>query len=381
MHHVRRRTNTPHTSRLRRLAALLIALPVAASFVVAQPTTVEATASPRGCDRWTSLSRPPDTIRVLRTRSNNVTTVSFRRYVLIVMAKEWPSYLPQSVVEAGAVAVKQFAWYHTLYTTRSSRGGCFDVKDGSGDQIFRPRNNRPSSDHYRAVDATWTTSLRKRGNFFMTAYRRGAKVRCGRDSNGNRLYAISAKHCAERHGYGWRQILREYYGNISFVEGGGSAAATRAVQAPAQVPTPGSSAVNSPTSNPIDQPAAPATNEMPDTAWTSPASTSPASPGDARTGVIPVIPPGKLAVDPASDPTWPDVAGVASPHRVHPAADPPAVPADTVTSDAAPPDVAAAVVQPGIQPVFDFRIALAAAVTVAIASAAFVINRRRAFVP
>jgi hypothetical protein len=189
-------------------------------------------ATPRGCERWHSLTRPPDTIRVLRTRSNNVQTVSFRRYVAIVMSKEWPSYLPQAVVEAGAVAVKQYAWYHALYTTRSSKGGCFDVKDGTGDQIYRPRNNRPTSDHHRALDATWGVSLRKHGNFFMTAYRRGAKVRCGRDSNGNRLYALSAKHCAERHHYGWRQILREYYGNVQFVEGGGGSGTRSSSYAP-----------------------------------------------------------------------------------------------------------------------------------------------------
>ena len=232
----------------RRIAALLIALPVAASFVIAQPPTgVYAQASPSGCARWHSLTQPPDTIRVLRTRSNNVQTVSFRRYVLIVLAKEWPSYLPQQVVEAGAVAVKQYAWYHAIYTSRSSRGGCFDVKDGTGDQIYRPRNNRPSDDHFRALDATWNVSLRKSGSFFMTAYRRGAKVRCGRDANGSRLYALSAKHCAERHGYSWRRILREYYSNVSFVEGGGGSSARRVVLTPTA--TPDSADQNAPSVN------------------------------------------------------------------------------------------------------------------------------------
>ncbi len=248
--------------RIRSLAALLIALPIAGSFVVAQPEPAYAQAS-RGCDRWHSLTRPPDTIRVLRQRSGRVDTVPFKRYVLVVLAKEWPSYLPQAVVEAGAVAAKQYAWYHTLYTTRSSQGGCFDVKDGTGDQIYRPRNNKPDSDHYRALDATWGVSLRKQGSFFMTAYRRGAKVRCGRDANGNRLYALSAKHCAERHGYGWRQILREYYRNVAFVEGGASASSRQSVMspaadapAPANVPAPEAAEAPAP-------PEAPAAPEAP----------------------------------------------------------------------------------------------------------------------
>ena len=271
--------------RIRRLGALLIALPVAASFVGAQPLDANAAEQPRGCNRWHSLTQPPDTIRVLRTRSNNVQTVPFRRYVLIVMAKEWPSYLPQQVVEAGAVAVKQYAWYHALYTTRSSRGGCFDVKDGTGDQIFRPRNNQPNYDHYRALDATWNVSLRKRGSFFMTAYRRGAKARCGRDSNGNRLYAISAKHCAERHGYSWRQILREYYGNVSFVEGGGGSG----VRADASAPTPGSAEQSAPQGT-TTSPTEPTAPSQP-TAPTAPAeATAPTAPTEPTEPTAPSTP-------------------------------------------------------------------------------------------
>ena len=65
------------------------------------------------------------------------------------MGKEWPSYLPQSLVEAGAVAVKQYAWYHAVYSSRAADGRCYDVRDGITDQLYKPGRARISSDHYQ----------------------------------------------------------------------------------------------------------------------------------------------------------------------------------------------------------------------------------------
>ncbi|MEX2547020.1 MAG: SpoIID/LytB domain-containing protein, partial [Chloroflexota bacterium] len=195
---------------VRPIITVALAAAVTASFIVAQPQSVAASAGP-SCSGWKSLTQPPRTIRVLRLASGRVQTVSFRKYIVTVMGKEWPSYLPQAVVEAGAVAVKQYAWYHAVYSSRSSSGRCFDVKDGTGDQLYRPGKARIRPDHHHAVDATWNVTLRKNGRFFMTGYRRGDKVRCGRDATGYKLFARSAVQCARR-GLGWREILRKYYG-------------------------------------------------------------------------------------------------------------------------------------------------------------------------
>jgi hypothetical protein len=207
--------------RFGRLIPLALALSLTAAFAVAEtPPAALGVAGP-SCSSHASLTRPPDTIRVLRRKSGRITVVNFRKYVVTVMGKEWPSYLPQPVVEAGAVAVKQYAWYHTVYTSRSANGRCFDVKDGTGDQLYKPGRARIRPDHYRALDTTWGVSLRKDGQFFMTGYRRGDKVRCGRDATGWKLYARSATQCAY-HGAGWREILRTYYGpSLSFVGDGG----------------------------------------------------------------------------------------------------------------------------------------------------------------
>jgi hypothetical protein len=153
--------------------------------------------------------------------------VPFKKYVITVMGKEWPGYLPHSVIEAGAVAVKQFAWYHALGRGRVSRSGqCFDVTDGIGDQLYKPNRSRIRSDHYSAVDATWGVRLLKHGSLFMTGYRTGNKGACGHDATGWKLYARSATRCAGR-GMGYLQILRIYYGpGLTIVNGGGAGGGT-----------------------------------------------------------------------------------------------------------------------------------------------------------
>ena len=229
-----------------RLLAVALALPMAAIVGSFNAAPVAAAGS---CSSHASLSHPPSSIRVL-TRPGRVITVPFRRYVVTVMGKEWPSYLPQAVVEAGAVAVKQYAWYHTVYSSRSSNGRCFDVKDGTSDQLYKPSRARIHPDHYRALDATWNVSLRKNGRLFMTGYRRGDKVACGRDATGYKLFARSAVMCA-RSGLGFRDILRKYYNpGLTLVGSGGDSAPRVAVPAPAPAAAAVTQAVSSARSTP-----------------------------------------------------------------------------------------------------------------------------------
>ncbi|MEO6350366.1 MAG: SpoIID/LytB domain-containing protein [Candidatus Limnocylindrales bacterium] len=202
-----------------------MAVPLAVSFIAISAVPVAGKASPRDCSSWTSLTQPPRTIRVLRRKSNRVEVVDFKKYVITVMGKEWPSYLPMPVVAAGAVAVKQYAWYHTIYTSRASDGRCFDVKDGTGDQLYKPNRARVRPDHHVAIDMTWGVTLRKQGRFLMTGYRRGGKARCGRDATGYKLFAKSAIRCAEK-GWGWQQILKTYYGPGVELVGTGSGGGT-----------------------------------------------------------------------------------------------------------------------------------------------------------
>ena len=140
-------------------------------------------------------------------------TVNFQRYVVTVMGKEWPSYLPYQVLEAGAVAVKQYGWYHALngHQKVSRRGDCYDVIDTTRDQLYKPHKARIRADQRSAVNLTWGTSLIKAGRFLMTGYRRGLKRSCGHDATGFKLFARSATKCA-RGGHDWLSILQIYYG-------------------------------------------------------------------------------------------------------------------------------------------------------------------------
>jgi hypothetical protein len=172
---------------------------------------------------WTSRTQPPPTIRVLNSRTGGVWVVDFRDYVGWVMASgEFPTSDPMPVLEAGATAVKQYGWYYALkghhrsdYRTRS--GVCYDVRDDTRDQLFKPVFANPTDKQLRAVAATWGLTLRKHGRFFLTGYRYGGNVACGSDADGWKLYERSMVRCAQQ-GWNARKIqLRYYQPGVDFV--------------------------------------------------------------------------------------------------------------------------------------------------------------------
>ncbi len=205
----------------RRLAVWVCALTLAATAVVlpSATPTVEAAAA---CTNWKSTYAPPSTIRVLRTygsASGKVQVVPFRAYVENVMAWEWPETYPSQALRAGAVAVKQYAWYHA----RKWRGGktasgiCYDVKDTSVDQIYRPETRSAGPKQLAAVVTTWNLSIRRTrkgtpGSFILTGYVPGSIATCGAEKNGYRLYQRGVKACAKA-GLTYEQIARIYYGS------------------------------------------------------------------------------------------------------------------------------------------------------------------------
>jgi hypothetical protein len=160
---------------------------------------------------------PPSHINVLRTALGRVETVPFRRYVEVVMAAEWGPENPREALRAGAVAVKQYAWYYAMagnWRGGSLGGRCFDVRDSTADQLYRPGSKVPARTHLAAVAASWGVTVRKasRGGFFPTQYNNGGDYRrCGTGLTGHTLRQIGATNCA-RAGYSFQRILRLYYG-------------------------------------------------------------------------------------------------------------------------------------------------------------------------
>jgi hypothetical protein len=137
------------------------------------------------------------------------------------MAAEWGPSHPRDALAAGAVAVKQYAWYHALAGHwRGGRlgGRCFDVRDTNVDQVYRPGSKIPAARHKAAVAESWAVSLRKvsrdrpDGRFFMPSYNGGdAYARCGAGVTGWKLWQHGASACA-RQGHTFESILRLYYG-------------------------------------------------------------------------------------------------------------------------------------------------------------------------
>ncbi len=205
-----KRTNIP-------FVRVVIGVLAVSSFLLISPVPGPQPAE-AGCGtNWTDRKVPPDTIKVLRTKSGKVSEVGFGRYVAIVMASgEWPTTLHKSVLEAGALATKQYGWYYTLKGNhrsgyKTSSGTCYDVRDDSKDQVFRPDSAEPTTKQQNAIDALWGLSLRKRDEFFLTGYREGSSKKCAADADGFHLYAKSAKDCAKRLDYDSERILEAYY--------------------------------------------------------------------------------------------------------------------------------------------------------------------------
>jgi len=204
----------PTESRLLR-AALAAALIMIASLLLTVADTRPAGAA---CGtNWSSKVKPPDSILVLRTATDKVEEVGLKKYVAVVMASgEWPTSLPVALLEAGALATKQYGWYYTLEGNhrdgyKNGAGHCYDVRDDSNDQIYRPETAEPTDKQKAARDALWGLSLRKHAKFFLTGYRQGSATTCADDADEWHLFAKSAEDCADPLGHDSIEILHTYY--------------------------------------------------------------------------------------------------------------------------------------------------------------------------
>ncbi len=101
----------------------------------------------------------PSVIRVAIRAYNNpsgpilwVQTVGFQEYCSDVLANEWiPSWNPEAL-RAGAIAVKMFAWYHSLHPVTAS-GWIYDVDNTTNYQEFKYQSGTYQTD--LAVRDTW----------------------------------------------------------------------------------------------------------------------------------------------------------------------------------------------------------------------------------
>ena len=148
---------------------------------------------------------------------------------------------PPLWMQVGAVTVKEYGWYKTMFwgggrvsfTTTDPDTGvstttteCYDVKDGTADQIYKPQQtgpdgtvytgNIPTAPIYRAMAQTWNMTMRKWNatknvtRLFLTGYRSGNNVACGNDSTGFKIYQKSLYDCVNKK-LTLEETLRKYF--------------------------------------------------------------------------------------------------------------------------------------------------------------------------
>lgn len=164
-----------------------------------------------GCSVHATETRPPREIRVRLSplgQPARIVRVPFALYVARVVSSEWNT-VPDATQRAGALAVKQYAWWKALHP-RLSAQGCFDVHSDTRDQIYRVKPNPPSERIWGAVRAIWGWRVVYDGRLIQTGYRTGGKWGCAQDADRFHLYARSSTQCALL-GWGPRRILEAYY--------------------------------------------------------------------------------------------------------------------------------------------------------------------------
>ncbi len=91
----------------------------------------------------------PNHIRIYRVDIGDIIEVDFYVYLTEVLPNEWISSWNAASLQAGAIAVKTYAWYRIYFPKYP--GLYFDVKDSTADQVYRPGSARASTS--AAVDA------------------------------------------------------------------------------------------------------------------------------------------------------------------------------------------------------------------------------------
>ncbi|RGC68526.1 Stage II sporulation protein [Micromonospora sp. MW-13] len=171
-----------------------------------------STGGPTGCSTDGTNSTLPSTILVYRVGLGRVDRVDFKTYVKNVLPNEWVTSWPDASLEAGAVAVKSYGWYWALHSTRKTPGGqCYDVRDDTADQVYRPSSAQASTSS--AVDSTWSARMTRSGNILQAHYC-ATTTACGGWVTGDWLSQYGSRDLANS-GKNYQAILHYYYSNVA----------------------------------------------------------------------------------------------------------------------------------------------------------------------
>lgn len=156
-----------------------------------------------------NFSQIPAKIKVYRVAYGNgkIEDIDFKTYCKVVMANEFAyDSRPIAYLRAGALCVRNYAWYH--YLTASGSLG-YHVKDDTSYQKYNPAENISSyPNSCAAVDYIWSVNMsNSRARLFVTQYRSYEGSKGSGILNQNEAYNLA------KSGYKYYEILHYYYDN------------------------------------------------------------------------------------------------------------------------------------------------------------------------
>lgn len=179
--------------------------------------TNDADASIQSDDPISFSHTKPSTIKVKRTKYGNgvISTVNFKTYCKNVALYEigynsWDS----DALKAGALALRNFAWYKVL-TASTTAGYHLQDHGDYGAQVYNPSGGRSESSYpnvISAVNSTWDLlMMNSASKLFLSQYSTGTSGSYGTKNCGYLRHYGAKKHADD--GRSFVYILNWYYGS------------------------------------------------------------------------------------------------------------------------------------------------------------------------
>ncbi len=216
------------------VAAPIVAALVLGALLLTAPGAARAAATTNGAAATTPAAAtltPPATIKVARRFPAGdpsgvivgVDTVDFRTYCVRVLSHEWapPSAFSDQALQAGALAVKEYAWYWATHPTKLPDVAAWgaDVDDTTNYQVYMDWDY--GQRYWNAVDSTWGTAMTRSGQIFEASYYAGDYS--GASTDGDHMTQWGSQYWAA-HGMSAASIIDFYYPGTQFVAVAGGTA-------------------------------------------------------------------------------------------------------------------------------------------------------------
>jgi stage II sporulation SpoD-like protein len=192
---------------------------------------VRAAANSSNCGGYYSNTTPPSSINVLEyaqhtssgapvpNTETGVFNVPFETYVQDVLPNEWIASWQPAALDAGAMAVKSYAWYWVNNWAGLSYGGaCYNVDDSTNFMRYIPGQSYPATN--TAITDTWNDVMTQGGSIFESSFQEtltgSTAEACGAGLSNfpNTMSQYGSQTCA-LDGDSWQTIVSTYYQGVT----------------------------------------------------------------------------------------------------------------------------------------------------------------------